>query len=95
MVCMKENDEVFFQGKSLAAKQMFSSRSPWEAQELDDGVLPPWRLLLQKEVRGYGWRRLNKIRPSGMSEEDAVQWRKDVSDALDKLANPAQPDTVE
>jgi len=95
MVCMTENDEAYFQGKAIAAQQMYSSRPPWEAQELPDGVLPPWRLLLEKKDEGYGWRRLSKIRPTGMSDEDAVQWRKDVSDALDKLANPAQPDAVE
>lgn len=95
MVCMTENDCDYFQGERLAARQMYSSRAPWEAQELPDGVLPPWRLLLEKKDEGYGWRRLSKIRPTGMSEEDTVQWRKDVSDALDKLSNPAQPDTVE
>lgn len=48
-----------------------------------------WRLLTERGEPGkdglYAWRRLDKIRPSGMSAEDAVAWRLAVVAALDAL----------
>jgi hypothetical protein len=71
----------------VAAKRMYSSRFPFEEQEVDN---PPWRILLKlgdvedpKSI--HAWRQLDKIRPTGMEEVYAVEWRKAVKEALDAM----------
>ncbi len=71
----------------VAAKRMYSSRPPFEEQEVEN---PPWRILLKcgelKDPKSiHAWRQLDKIRPTGMEEEYAVEWRKAVKEALDQL----------
>jgi hypothetical protein len=48
-----------------------------------------WRILLIKREEGkdpiWAWRQLEKVRPDGMSMEEAVAWREKVITELDKL----------
>lgn len=70
----------------VAAKQLYSSSRPYSPLEEE----LKWRILVSKGEPGdkksiYAWRDLEKIRPDGMTEEEAVLWREDVTRYLDSL----------
>jgi hypothetical protein len=71
--------------KAIAAWDMHSREPRPEFTE------HPWRIFTvnRKAPSESGslsaWRSLSKMRPTGMSPDDAVEWRKTVAEALDTL----------
>jgi hypothetical protein len=73
------------EGKAVpaATKIMVGHKGP--------ATIPDWRIFMTKYSRDHpeaicGWRNINKIRPVGMSEEEAQEWRKKVESEIEKLA---------
>jgi hypothetical protein len=79
-VCMKGWTEEK-EGKPLAAKRTCNYNTGEPAGP------EVWRILLIKREEGkepiWAWRQLEKIRPDGMSVEDAVAWREEVIKELE------------
>ena len=74
------------EGKAVpaATKVMVGQKGPVATDD--------WRIFMTKLPRDHpeaicGWRNLNKIRPVGMSEEEAQEWRKKVENEINKLAS--------
>jgi hypothetical protein len=69
------------EGKPLAAKRTCN-------YDTGESAGPEvWRILLIKREEGkepiWAWRQLEKVRPEGMSVEDAVAWREEVIKQLE------------
>jgi len=68
------------------ATHILVDKSGTVVDRTDEGKV--WRVLLENGTGPgslFAWRRLEKIWPSGMSKEDAVAWRANVTAALDAL----------
>jgi hypothetical protein len=81
-ICMMEGGRGE-EGKPLAAKRTCNYNTGEPAGP------EVWRILLIKREEGkepiWAWRQLEKVRPEGMSVDDAVAWREKVIIELDKL----------
>jgi hypothetical protein len=77
-----EKEKVLFEHKMLATRALSNEDLRFMAPERL--AVLPWRILLKKRTI-YGWRRLDKIRPTGMNEEDAIVWREKVISLLNNI----------